>query len=105
MDSLERPRQQKIVVRFGTWVVRSPYRAGSLKTVSNNTLLGKPEGNRPPGIHRHRWEDDIRIELREIGSQGVDWIYLAQDKKQWRSLVNMLMNFRVPKNAANFLTS
>jgi len=42
-------------------------------------LVGKPEGKRPLGRHRHRWEDNIRMGLREIGSEGVDWIHLAQD--------------------------
>jgi hypothetical protein len=51
-------------------------------------LDGKPEGKRPLGKPRRRWEDNIRINLREIGWEGVDWIYLAQNRDQWRALVN-----------------
>jgi hypothetical protein len=58
-------------------------------------LVGKPEGKRPLGRPRRRWEDNIRIDLREIGWGGVDWIDLAQDRDQWRGLVNTVMNLRV----------
>jgi hypothetical protein len=60
------------------------------------TLLGKPEGKRPLGTPRHRWMDNIKMNLREIGLDGMEWIHLAQDRDQWRSLVNTAMNFRVP---------
>jgi hypothetical protein len=59
-------------------------------------LVGKPEGKRPLGRPRHRWEDNIRMNLREIGWEGVDWIHLAQDRDQWWALVNMVMNLWVP---------
>jgi hypothetical protein len=59
-------------------------------------LVGKPEGKRPLGRPRRRWEDNIRIDLREIGWGGMDWIDLAQDRDQWRALVNTVMNLRVP---------
>jgi hypothetical protein len=59
-------------------------------------LVGKPEGNRPLGRPRRRWEDNIRMDLREMGCGGVDWIDLAQDRDQWRALVNTVMNLRVP---------
>jgi hypothetical protein len=59
-------------------------------------LVGKPEGKRPLGRPRRRWEDNIRINLREIGWGGVDWIDLAQHRDQWRALVNTVMNLRVP---------
>jgi hypothetical protein len=59
-------------------------------------LVGKPEGKRPLGRLRHRWEDNIKTDLREIGWGGMDWIDLAQDRDQWRALVNMVMNLRVP---------
>jgi hypothetical protein len=51
-------------------------------------LVGKPEGKRPLGKPRRRWEDNIRMDLREIAWDGVDWIDMAQDRNQWRALVN-----------------
>jgi hypothetical protein len=59
-------------------------------------LVGKPERKRPLGRARRRWVDNIKIDLREIGWDGMDWIDLAQDRYQWRALVNTVMNFRVP---------
>jgi hypothetical protein len=59
-------------------------------------LVGKPEGKRPLGRSRRRWEDNIKMDLRETGWGGMDWIDLAQDRDQWRALVNMVMNLRVP---------
>jgi hypothetical protein len=59
-------------------------------------LVGKPEGKRPLGRPRRRWVDNIKIHLREIRWSGMDWIYLAQDRDQWRALVNTVMNLRVP---------
>jgi hypothetical protein len=59
-------------------------------------LLGKPEGKRPLGRPRCRWVDIIRMDLGEIGWDGVDWIDVAQDRDQWRALVNTAMNIRVP---------
>jgi hypothetical protein len=58
-------------------------------------LVGKPEGKRPLGRRRCRWEG-IRMDLRESGWKGVDWMHLAQDRSQWRALVNMVMNLRFP---------
>jgi hypothetical protein len=58
-------------------------------------LVEKPEGKRPLGRPRRRWVDNIKMNLREIGWDGVDWIELAQDKDQWRALVNTVMNLRV----------
>jgi hypothetical protein len=58
-------------------------------------LVGKPEGKRPLGRPRHRWMDNIKMDLREIGSDCMDWIELAQDRDQWRALVNTVMNLRV----------
>jgi hypothetical protein len=57
-----------------------------------NILVGKPEWKRPFGRPRHQWEDNIKMDLREIGWEGVDWIHLAQDRDQWLTLVNMIMN-------------
>jgi hypothetical protein len=61
-----------------------------------NILVGKPEGKRPFGRHKHRWEDNIRMDLRQIGWEGVDWIHLVQDREQWWALVNTVMNFWIP---------
>jgi hypothetical protein len=63
-------------------------------------LMGKPEGKRPLGRPRRRWEDGIRMDLREIGWESVDWIQLAQDRDRWRALVNTVINLRVlaPQN-------
>jgi hypothetical protein len=58
-------------------------------------LVGKPEGNRPLGRPRRRWVDNIKMNLSEIGWDGMDWIDLAQDRDRWRALMNTLMNFRV----------
>jgi hypothetical protein len=58
-------------------------------------LMGKPEGKRPLGRPRRRWEEGIRMDLRETGWGSVDWIHLAQDRDQWRALVNTVMNLRV----------
>jgi hypothetical protein len=58
-------------------------------------LVGKPEGKRPLGRPKCRWEDRIRMDLREIGLGGVDWIRLAQDRHQWRAVVSVVMNLQV----------
>jgi hypothetical protein len=58
-------------------------------------LVGKPEGKRLLGRPRHRWEDRIKMDLREIGWGVVEWIHLAQDRDRWRALVNAVMNLRV----------
>jgi hypothetical protein len=67
-------------------------------------LVGMPEGERPLGRPRRRWVDNIKIGLREIVWDGVDWIDLAQDKDKWRGLVKTVMNLRVPLNAEKFLS-
>jgi hypothetical protein len=64
-------------------------------------LVGRPEGKRP----RRRWVDNIKMDLREIGWAGMDWTDLAQDRDQWRALVNTVMNFRFPYNFGKFLSS
>jgi hypothetical protein len=58
-------------------------------------LVGMPEGKRPLGKPRRMWVDNIKIDLREIGWGGMDWIDLAQDRDHWRALVNTVMNLRV----------
>jgi len=57
---------------------------------------GKPEGKRSLVRPRRRWEDNIKMDLQEVGCEGMDWIDLAQDRDRWRALVNAVMNFRVP---------
>jgi hypothetical protein len=59
-------------------------------------LVGMPEGKRPRGRSRHRWVDNIIMDLREIGWDGMDWTCLAEDRDQWRAVVNAVMNIRVP---------
>jgi hypothetical protein len=58
-------------------------------------LVGKPEGKRLLGRPRRRWEDGIRMDLKEIGLGGVDWIRLAQDRDLWRAVVSAVINLRV----------
>jgi len=59
-------------------------------------LVGKPEGRRPLGRPRRRWEDNIKMNLQEVGCGVMDWIHLAQDRDGWRALANAVMNLRVP---------
>jgi hypothetical protein len=61
-----------------------------------NILVGKPEEKTPLERPRHRWEDNIKMDLREIGWEGADWMHLAEDKGQWWDLLNVVMNLRVP---------
>jgi len=59
-------------------------------------LIGKPEGNRPFGRPKRRWEDNIKMDLQEVGCGGMDWIEMAQDRDRWLAFVNAVMNLRVP---------
>ena len=68
------------------WVRRGVY----------TVLAGKPEGRRPLGKPRHRWVDNTRLDLQEVGCEYMDWIGLAQDRDRWRTLVSAVMNLRVP---------
>jgi hypothetical protein len=75
--------------------------AGNVARIGENRnayriLVGKPEGKRPLGRPRRRWVDNIKMDLREIGWNCMGWIDLAQDRHQWRALVNTVMNLRVP---------
>jgi hypothetical protein len=67
--------------------------------------MGKPEGKRPLGRLRHIWVDNIKIDLRDIGWGGMDWIDLAQDRDQWRALMNIVMNLWTLFNFWKFLSS
>jgi hypothetical protein len=80
----KRIRGARHVARMGT--KRNAYR----------TLVGKPEGKRPLRRPRRKWVNNIKMDLREIGWDGMDWIDLLQDMDQWRALVNTVINHRVP---------
>jgi hypothetical protein len=67
-------------------------------------LVGNQEGKRSLRRQRRRWVDNTKIILRDIGWDGVDWMDMAQDRDQWRALVNMILNLRVPQNAGKFLS-
>jgi hypothetical protein len=77
-------------MRYAGHVVRLGEERGVYKV-----LVGKPEGKRPLGRPRRRWEDNIRMDLQEVGCGSMDWIGLAQDRDRWRALVNAVMNLRV----------
>ena len=62
----------------------------------HKVLVAKPEGKRPLGRPRLRWEDNIKMGLQEVGRGCGDWMELAQDRERWRALVNAVLNFRVP---------
>ena len=59
-------------------------------------LVGKPKGKRPFGRPRRRWEDNIKMDLQEVGFGGMDWIEVAQDRDRWRAFLTVVMNLRVP---------
>jgi hypothetical protein len=63
--------------------------------IVHRVLVGKPEGKKPLGRPRRRWEDNIKLDLQEVEGGG-DWMELAQDRDRWRALVNTVMNFQVP---------
>ena len=67
--------------------------------------MGKPEGKSPLGRPRRGWENNIKMDLKEVGCGDMDWIDLAEDRDRLLALVNAVMNLRVPQNAGNFLTS
>ena len=78
-------------MRWAVHVARMGERRGVYRV-----LVGKPEGKRPLGRSRRRWEENIKMDLQEVGCWGMDWIELAQDRDSWLALVNAVMNFRVP---------
>ena len=63
----------------------------------HRVLVGKPEGKRPLGKPRRRWEDNIKMDLQEVGGSFGDWMELAQNRDRWRALVSTVRNLRVPK--------
>jgi hypothetical protein len=68
-------------------------------------FVGKPKGKRPLGRPRHRWGDNIMIDLQKVGCEGMEWIDLTQDRARWRAFVNAVMNLLVTQNVGKFLTS
>ena len=74
-------------MRWAGHVARTGERRGVYRV-----LVRKPEGKRPLGRPRHRWDDNIKMDLQEVGCGGMDWIELAQDRDRWRALVNVVMN-------------
>jgi hypothetical protein len=115
MDYLAQPKHWKMDIRFGTWKLRNLYSspdiirqvksrrmrwAGHAPRMGEErklykVLVGKPEGRRPLRRPRRRWEDGVRLDLREIGLGCVDWIRLAQDRDRRRAVVSAVMNLRV----------
>jgi hypothetical protein len=73
-------------------------------TNAHKIFGGNPEGKRPHGRPKHRWEDNIK-DIKEVAWEGVDWLHLAQDKDWWQALVNSVMKLWVSYKAGNFLTS
>jgi len=71
----------------------------------DRVLVGKPEGKGPMGRPRRCWEDNIRMDLQEVGGDCGDWMELAQERERWRTLGSMVSNFWIPQNVGNFLTS
>jgi hypothetical protein len=66
-------------------------------------LVERPEGRRPLGRGRHRWQDNIKIDLQEVGWESTDWIDLTQDTERWQAIVNAVMNLRGYKKCGEFL--
>jgi hypothetical protein len=91
----------RVYGRFGGYYSRRMRWAGHVARMvegrgAYRVLVGKPEGKRPLGRPRRRWEYNIKMDLGEIGIDGANWIRLAQDRVQWRAFVNTMMNLRVP---------
>ena len=82
------------VIRSSRWAWHVA-RMGERKGVCR-VLVGKSDGKRPLGRPRRRWEDNIKMDLQEVGCGGMDWIELAQDGDRWRALVNAVMKLWVP---------
>ena len=84
----------RVIKSIRMWWAGHVARMGEGRGVHRH-LVWKPEGKRPLGRSRRRWEDNIKMDLQEEGGGG-DWMELAQDRDRWRALVNTVMNFRVP---------
>jgi hypothetical protein len=99
----ERGNALPVFFLYNTNVVKSRQMrwAGHVACMGEDTgvhrvLVGKPEGKRPLGRPRRRWEDNIKMDLQKVGGGGGDWMELAQDRDRWRALVVTVRNFRVP---------
>jgi hypothetical protein len=92
-DLYSLPNIVRVVKSIRMWWAGHVARMGEGRGV-HRVLVGKPEGKRPVGRPRRRWEDNIKMDLQEVGGDG-DWMEWAQDRDRWRALVNMGMNFRV----------
>jgi hypothetical protein len=88
------------IIRWAGHLARMGERRGAYRI-----LVGKPEGKRPLGSPRCRWEDNIKVDLQEVRCRAMNLIDLAEDRDRWRALVNAVMNLQIPLNAGNFLTS
>jgi hypothetical protein len=97
-DELHSPYSSPNIVRAiksrWMWWVGHVTRMGEGRSVYR-VLVGRPEGKRPLGRPRRRWEDNIKMDISEIGIDGAYWIQLAQDRVQWRACVNTVMNLQV----------
>jgi hypothetical protein len=96
----ERRRKLGFMVHYGL-LSRRMRCAGHVARIGERrdkyrVLVGKPEGKRPLGTPRHRWEDNIKLDLQEVGCGSMDWINLAPDTDRWRALVNAAMKLGVP---------
>jgi hypothetical protein len=85
-------------------VIKSRRMRGAGHVARMGILVGRPDGSRPIGRPRRRWEDSVKIDLQEVG-WDMDLMELAHDRDRWQALVNAVMSLRVPQNAGNFLTS
>jgi hypothetical protein len=92
--------QGVIISLFITYSSSSALRVGvgayGVERGVHRVLVGKPEGNRPLGRPRRRWEDNIKMHVQEVGGARGDWMELAQDRDRWRALVSTVKNLRVP---------
>ena len=78
-------------MRWAGHVAHMGYRRGTYRV-----LVGKPDGKKPLGRPRCRWDDNIKMDLQEVGCGGMDWIKVAQDRDRWQELVNAAMDLQVP---------
>jgi hypothetical protein len=93
-----------IIMMIKSRRVKSARQVAHMREMRNayKILVGRPE-KRPHIRPRHSWEHNVRMDLREIGWEGLEWMHLAQDRDQWQAVVNTVMKLQVPKKAGNFL--